>query len=67
MNRKLCPLLIQSETNPSMTIEGQSWTRTYMLECIGEKCAAYNEAHGTCERFYTSVKGTEAMKDGIYR
>lgn len=64
MKRKLCPLLIQSETNPSMTIQGQSRTSTYFLECLGEKCAAYNEGHTTCERFYTSVKGTEALKDG---
>ena len=63
MNRKLCPLLIESEVKPSLTIEGQSWTRTYFSECIGEKCAAYNEAHDTCEKFYTNVKGMEAMKD----
>lgn len=56
--------MIQSDTNPSMTVQGQSYTRTYMLECIGEKCAAYNEAHGTCERFYTNVKRTEVLKDG---
>ena len=64
MKRKGCPLLVQSETNPSLTMKGQSWTRTYMLECIGEKCAAYNAAHSTCERFYTTVTETEALKDG---
>lgn len=49
MKHKGCPLLIQQDTNPSMTVNGQSWTRTYMLECIGEKCAAYE--HGFCKKF----------------
>ena len=63
MKRKGCPLLIQSDTNPSMTVTGQSWTRTYFLECLGEKCAAYNIAHDICERFYTNVKMKEILKD----
>lgn len=64
MKRKGCPLLIQADTNPSMTVSGQSWTRTYMLECIGEKCAAYQG--GMCDKFQTDVilKG-EALKDGL--
>lgn len=53
MKRKGCPLLIQQDTNPSMTISGQSWTRTYMLECIGEKCAAYE--YGFCKKFQCPV------------
>ena len=55
MKRKGCPLLIQSDTNPSMTISGQSWTRTYMLEWLGEKCAAYHCQDGFCEKFQTLV------------
>lgn len=51
MERKGCPLLINSDTNPSLTVNGQSWTRTYMLECIGEKCAAYKQQDGFCEKF----------------
>ena len=57
MNRKGCPLLIQSDTNPSMTITGQSWTRTYMLRCAGEECAAYH--NGMCGRFQTCVDKME--------
>lgn len=51
MKRKGCPLLIQSDTKTSMTISGESYTRTYMLECLGEKCAAYGVQDGFCERF----------------
>ena len=53
MERKGCPLLIQSDTNPSLTMAGQSWTRTYMLMCVGEKCAAYQG--GFCDKFQTDV------------
>lgn len=48
--RKACPLLVQSDTNLSMTVSGQSWTRTYFLECLGRKCAAYRAGYG-CLRF----------------
>lgn len=64
MKRKGCPLLVQSETNPSLTMKGQSWTRTYMLECIGEKCAAYQG--GMCDKFQTNVNlREEALKDAV--
>ena len=53
MKRKVCPLLIYQETNQSMTVSGQSWTSTYMLECIGGKCAAYE--HGFCQKFQCTV------------
>lgn len=56
MKRKGCPLLIQSDTNASMTISGQSWTRTYMLECVGERCAAYHTQDAWCEKFQCTVK-----------
>lgn len=55
MKRKGCPLLIQSDTNQSLTVSGQSFTRTYMLECIGKKCAAYHDKDGFCERFQRCV------------
>lgn len=55
MKRKGCPLLIQQDTNPSLTVSGQSWTRSYMLECIGEQCAAYNRKKFFCERFQCCV------------
>ena len=48
--RKGCPLLVQSDTNKSLTVSGQSWTRTYFLECLGEKCAAYRRGYG-CLKF----------------
>lgn len=51
MDRKGCPLLIQSDTEPSLTVSGRSYTRTYMLECVGGKCAAYKRENGFCKRF----------------
>lgn len=57
MKRKGCPLLIQSDTNPSLTMQGQSWTRTYMLQCVGEKCVAYQD--GYCKKFC----GTTELED----
>lgn len=62
MKRKGCPLLIQSDTNPSLTMSGQSWTRTYMLECVGEKCAAYWE-NGYCETFKKNVNMPERREE----
>lgn len=53
MRMKGCPLLVQSDTNPSMTIEGESHTRTYMLRCVGNNCAAYRD--GFCSKFETDV------------
>lgn len=64
MKRKGCPILIQQDTNPSMTMKGQSWTRTYMLECLGEKCAAYGVADGFCEKFQHIVTLVEVDGDG---
>ncbi len=63
MKRKECPLLIQSETNPSMTVEGMSRTRTYMLDCVGEKCAAY--LGGRCVKYqtYVEVGEGETLRD----
>ena len=54
---KGCPLLLQSDTEPSMTVQGRSYTRSYFLPCLGHKCAAYKRdgARHTCERFGTSV------------
>ena len=52
--RKGCPLLVQNDTNASMTIPGESHSRSYFLECLGEKCAAFNR-NGICGRFGTVV------------
>lgn len=60
MEFKGCPLLVQSDTNQSCTTAGQSWTRTYFLECIKEKCAAYKEQGCFCEKF----QGTVCLKGG---
>lgn len=49
MNRKGCPLLLQSDTYPSLTMRGESHTRTYMLQCVGEKCVAYHG--GFCKKW----------------
>lgn len=58
--RKACPLLVQSDTNQSLTIQGESYTRTYFLECLGEKCAAYHIQDGFCEKFQGIVNMREA-------
>lgn len=52
---KGCPLLIQSDTEPSLLRGGESHTRTYMLTCIGEKCAAYEQQSEFCNRFQSTV------------
>lgn len=62
MKRKGCPLLIQSDTNTSLTVSGEFWTRTYMLECAGEKCAAYYTQDTWCEKFQCTVKMKEREK-----
>lgn len=64
MKRKGCPLLVQSETNPSMTVKGQSWTTTYFLECIGEKCAAYHSQDGFCKKFQEKVRKSDIEQKG---
>lgn len=53
--RKECPLLLQSYTVPSLTIEGESSTRSYFSECIGERCAAYRAQNGFCEKWECTV------------
>lgn len=55
MKRKACPLLVQSDTEPSLTIQGMSYTRTFFLECLGEKCAAYIQQYGFCKKFQSTV------------
>lgn len=60
MKRKVCPLLMQSNTEPSLTIQGASYTRTFFLECLGDKCAAYISQGGFCEKFQSTVKMREA-------
>ena len=55
MKRKVCPLLVQSNTEPSLTIQGASCTRTFLIECLGEKCAAYIQQDGFCEKFQSAV------------
>lgn len=62
--RKACPLLIQSDTNPSLTMAGQSWTRTFFIECLGPKCAAWDEVTHECHRFGTCVDMAKEDKDG---
>lgn len=64
MKRKGCPLLIQSDTNQSLAMAGQSYTRTYFLECLGEKCAAYRSQDGFCEKFQEIVILKEAAQKG---
>ena len=49
ITRKACPLLVQSDTSPSLTVPGESHTRTFFLECLGGQCAAF--VSGRCKRF----------------
>ena len=64
VERKGCPLLVQSETNPSLTMAGQSWTRTWFLDCSGPACAAWDEVTHECNRFGTCVDIQKEDKDG---
>lgn len=50
---KVCPLLVQSEPNPSYTDAGLFFTKTWFSECLGIKCGGY--ANGFCNRFDTYV------------
>ena len=54
MEYKACPLLVQSDTNPSLMIQGESHTRTYFLRCIGPKCVACENGN-FCTRFENGV------------
>ena len=58
-NRKACPLLVQSDTSPSLTIQGEAYTRVYFLECLGEKCAAFSTQDCFCEKFQHTVKAAQ--------
>lgn len=58
---KQCPLLVQSETNISMTIKGEAYTRIYFSECIGKCCAAYID--GECKKFNNIVAFYEVKMD----
>lgn len=51
---KACPLLVHSDTSPSMTIAGESYTRTYFLRCLGPKCVACENGN-FCKRFENGV------------
>lgn len=55
MKRKACPLLVQSDTEPSLIMQGASYTRTFFLECLGEKCAVYVQQDGFCKKFQSTV------------
>lgn len=46
---RACPLLVQSNTEKSLTIPDTSYTRTFFIECLGDKCAAYQD--GVCAKF----------------
>lgn len=64
MSRKLCPLLVQSDTTPSLTMLGESWQRTYFAECIGEKCMAYRKQDRFCEVWQRVTRAEYAEKAG---
>lgn len=66
MEHKACPLLVGSETQPSATIPGQSWTSSYFRECLGNKCAAYHSQDGFCERFKSVVSVPDRKGDSTY-
>lgn len=51
-DKKACPLLVQCDTHISMTVQGEGYTRSYFLTCLGTKCAAFDEESGVCLRFW---------------
>jgi hypothetical protein len=58
MKKKGCPLLVQSDTYTSLYIPGESSTKTYFLDCLEEKCAAYRGCgaqNGVCDKFGTDI------------
>lgn len=59
MKYKVCPLLVQSNTNVSLNIKGQSWTQTWFSDCLEEKCAAYHD--GFCNTFRNTVVSNEEV------
>ena len=61
MKKKACLLLIQSESWQDMSLPGDSHTRSYFLECLEDRCAAF--LNGSCRRFDTSTE--EAYKQGV--
>lgn len=61
---KGCPLLVQSDTCPSMMITGESHTRTYMLECIAGKCAAFRADSEFCDKFMAYVRLPQSAQQG---
>lgn len=65
MKLKKCPLLVQSDTNPSNLRNGVSWTRTYFLGCKGEECAAFYFEKGRrrCRKFDTVLEIYEDEKE----
>lgn len=67
MSRKGCPLLVQRDQMPSYTVPGECYTRSYMLECLGDKCVAYREKDGYCRRFlnYTIIEAVPTEEDEI--
>lgn len=34
--RKVCPLLVQSDTTPSLTVNGETYTRTYFCHALAK-------------------------------
>lgn len=57
---KACPLLVRIDTHPSMTIEGETFTRSYFADCLLEGCAAY--VGGKCRRFDPFVYAEDDLK-----
>ncbi len=55
LNIKSCPLLVEVDTYPSLTVSGESHTREFFTPCIGEKCAAFDLQRGACNKFNTTV------------
>lgn len=58
IEHKACPLLVNSESQPSATVPGESLTFSYFRDCLANRCAAYRS--GFCERFKTVVDTLEA-------
>ncbi len=58
---KGCPLLVQKETSPSLTVAGESHTYSAFSQCQGSSCAAYSD--GICKMFETKASTGEEDDD----
>ncbi len=58
MKLKACPFLLQRDTTPSLTIAGESYTRSFFLRCLGGEYAGFvqgPDGKAECKRLESCV------------